>query len=276
MPRVYSGRDCGKFIEPLIRNARRRLWIVSPYISREYAELLVEKAHQGVDVRVVTCDVDESRDAIRVLRLGVGRVLVLLGVVTLAVFVAANIMHFAGLRGVDSATLAISGLLAIVCNLLLLILNPRLWLAMLCATVAIAIALSNYLKIPLLRLLLNAVIIYQGYASAAALIALSMHRPRIALVTYPSASPKTVSRAIPISSTVGYSTTYQPSKPQLKIVPPERMVHSKIYIGDDIAIVGSANLTHAGLWRNYETITIFEGEEVREVEKMFLEIWNSV
>ncbi|NPA96392.1 MAG: hypothetical protein GXO32_02170 [Crenarchaeota archaeon] len=99
MPRVYSGRDCGRFIEPLIRNARRRLWIVSPYISREYAEILVEKARQGVDVRVVTCDVEESRDAIRVLRLGMGKLLALLGVATLAVFTLANIMHFAGMKG---------------------------------------------------------------------------------------------------------------------------------------------------------------------------------
>ncbi|NPA96393.1 MAG: NgoFVII family restriction endonuclease [Crenarchaeota archaeon] len=147
---------------------------------------------------------------------------------------------------------------------------------MLCAAVAIAIALSSYFKAPLLRLLLNTVIIYQGYAGAAALIALSMRRSRIAkLAAYPSASPKVVSRTIPISSTVGYSTTYQPPRPQLKIVPPERMIHSKIYIGDDTAIVGSANLTKAGLWRNYETITIFEGDEVKEIEKMFLEIWSA-
>ncbi len=39
-----------------IRSAKKRVWVVTPWLSPEYARLLVEKASEGVDVRVYTTD----------------------------------------------------------------------------------------------------------------------------------------------------------------------------------------------------------------------------
>lgn len=44
-----------------IEGARERVWIMSPWISAENAQLLVKKAREGVDVRVFTTDDLENR-----------------------------------------------------------------------------------------------------------------------------------------------------------------------------------------------------------------------
>lgn len=41
-------------LEEKILNARRRVWVVSPYLSRETCSMLLELALRGVDVRLVT------------------------------------------------------------------------------------------------------------------------------------------------------------------------------------------------------------------------------
>jgi len=51
---TITGRGSGKSVEEAIKSAKRRIYIVSPYISSEYAKLLLRKAINGVEVFVVT------------------------------------------------------------------------------------------------------------------------------------------------------------------------------------------------------------------------------
>ncbi len=67
MARSYTGRDVGRVLEPLLRGARRRLWVCSPYLSPEYTRLLAGKAREGVDVRLVTSDAPSNAAALEAL-----------------------------------------------------------------------------------------------------------------------------------------------------------------------------------------------------------------
>ncbi|HEC96287.1 MAG TPA: hypothetical protein ENI59_01245, partial [Euryarchaeota archaeon] len=51
---TVTGRKSGKIVENAIKNAKRRIYVVSPYISSDYAKLLLRKALDGVEVFVVT------------------------------------------------------------------------------------------------------------------------------------------------------------------------------------------------------------------------------
>jgi phosphatidylserine/phosphatidylglycerophosphate/cardiolipin synthase-like enzyme len=54
--------------------------------------------------------------------------------------------------------------------------------------------------------------------------------------------------------------------------------HAKLYIFDDAALVGSANLTDAGMMANREGVVCFERDEdqetIEEVRLLFAELWN--
>ena len=54
----------------------------------------------------------------------------------------------------------------------------------------------------------------------------------------------------------------------------ERFIHAKIYAKDEYAVVGSANLTESGLWKNAEHIVIFEGEEAEQIVSDFETLYN--
>ncbi len=60
----------------------------------------------------------------------------------------------------------------------------------------------------------------------------------------------------------------------VRVYQESRMAHSKIYVVDDVAVTGSANLTRSGLWRNLKTIIVHEDPEAEEVAGQFLEIWE--
>ncbi len=51
---IKIGKGIGNILEGEIHDAKRRLWIVSPWISEHYALLLVKKCNNGVDVRLIT------------------------------------------------------------------------------------------------------------------------------------------------------------------------------------------------------------------------------
>ena len=54
-------------------------------------------------------------------------------------------------------------------------------------------------------------------------------------------------------------------------------IHAKMYLADGRhAIVGSANLTHSGLWRNIEHVMIAENiNEVNMIERDYQKLWQS-
>lgn len=55
-----------------------------------------------------------------------------------------------------------------------------------------------------------------------------------------------------------------------------RFVHEKLYIGKDIAIVGSANLTYNGMHRNVEHIDVIRDENrIKQLKQHFESLWSS-
>ncbi len=70
-------------------------------------------------------------------------------------------------------------------------------------------------------------------------------------------------------------TGREASNVKLKI--PSRFVHAKMYIGSDMAIQGSANLTFKGMHKNVEHVEVIEDlEKIKELEKQFWNLWNGV
>ena len=57
---VVSRKGAGKEIVEAIENAKKRIWVCSPFISSRYANILVRKALAGVDVKVVTSPKNDS------------------------------------------------------------------------------------------------------------------------------------------------------------------------------------------------------------------------
>ncbi len=56
---------------------------------------------------------------------------------------------------------------------------------------------------------------------------------------------------------------------------PRRFVHAKMYISDDMAITGSANLTYKGTHKNVEQINItYSKESIDGLRKQFWELWK--
>jgi len=52
--KTYSGKDVGKYIEPALEKAKKRIIVISPWISKKYLDLLIQKAREGVKVIIVT------------------------------------------------------------------------------------------------------------------------------------------------------------------------------------------------------------------------------
>jgi phosphatidylserine/phosphatidylglycerophosphate/cardiolipin synthase-like enzyme len=67
---------------------------------------------------------------------------------------------------------------------------------------------------------------------------------------------------------------WAPPPLDIKIVD-ERFIHAKIYCFDGVyAVVGSANLTEAGFFKNVEHIVIFKNtEDVERIENDFGQLW---
>lgn len=56
----------------------------------------------------------------------------------------------------------------------------------------------------------------------------------------------------------------------------DRFVHEKLYIGSDIAIVGSANLTYNGMHRNIEHIDVVrEKDKISKLRSHFESLWHN-
>lgn len=65
---IRIGKGIGDTLESEIHDAKRRLWIVSPWISERYAFLLAKKCDNGVDVRLITTNDYTNKGHARALR----------------------------------------------------------------------------------------------------------------------------------------------------------------------------------------------------------------
>jgi len=60
--KISFGRAVGHILEDLIGSAKQRIYIVSPWVSPKYAELLLKKKEKGCDVFLVTTnDISNSQ-----------------------------------------------------------------------------------------------------------------------------------------------------------------------------------------------------------------------
>jgi len=51
---IYMGRGSGKKIQESIENAKRRIWVMSPYISPETVNILFDKYDRDVNIKIFT------------------------------------------------------------------------------------------------------------------------------------------------------------------------------------------------------------------------------
>ncbi len=66
------------------------------------------------------------------------------------------------------------------------------------------------------------------------------------------------------------------SRNSIRLKIPHKFVHAKMYITENGAILGSANLTFRGMHDNVEHIEVVsDPDKIKSLEKQFWEIWNS-
>ncbi len=57
---------------------------------------------------------------------------------------------------------------------------------------------------------------------------------------------------------------------------PKTFIHAKLYISENAAMTGSANLTYRGMHKNIEQIEIIRSEEgIRRLRQEFMRLWDS-
>lgn len=66
--RTYCGSTAGSSLEPILWNARESIWIISPWLGKYYAERLASLAQEGIEVRIVTSNVDYNRESLEVIK----------------------------------------------------------------------------------------------------------------------------------------------------------------------------------------------------------------
>lgn len=73
---------------------------------------------------------------------------------------------------------------------------------------------------------------------------------------------------------VAYSLLHR-NRIYLKV--PKEFVHVKMYVGDSVAVEGSANLTYAGMHKNIETVRLIrDAKEIEALKRQFWTLWNSL
>ncbi|MCW4000067.1 MAG: phospholipase D-like domain-containing protein [Candidatus Bathyarchaeota archaeon] len=66
--KTFSGTNAGSVLLPLFEKAQDSVWVVSPWLSKQYAEFLVQLSRRGLEVRLITSKVDTNLQALDVLR----------------------------------------------------------------------------------------------------------------------------------------------------------------------------------------------------------------
>jgi len=66
--RTHVGRGAGAFIEPRLFTAEKFAWVCSPWISPSFAQRMVDLAKKGVEVRIITSEVEENKEMLKILK----------------------------------------------------------------------------------------------------------------------------------------------------------------------------------------------------------------
>ena len=80
--------------------------------------------------------------------------------------------------------------------------------------------------------------------------------------------------AVALTLIIGYFTSVTGNR-NISLVIPKRFVHAKMYISENEAISGSANLTYRGMRRNVEIIEIMHDKDsVESMRRTFWKMWK--
>lgn len=66
--KTYCDSNAGSQIEPVLWNARESVWIISPWLGKDYAEGLASLSQKGIEVRIITSYVDFNIESIEILK----------------------------------------------------------------------------------------------------------------------------------------------------------------------------------------------------------------
>ena len=66
--KTYCGSTAGSLLEPILWNAQESIWIISPWIGNYYAERLASLVEKGVEVRIITSNVDYNKESLSILQ----------------------------------------------------------------------------------------------------------------------------------------------------------------------------------------------------------------
>ncbi|MDQ1281492.1 MAG: Cardiolipin synthase [Thermoproteota archaeon] len=66
--KTYSGPNAGSVIIPVLENAQEYLWIISPWLGKEYAKRLSHLSQKGVEVRIITSNVDYNIESLEIFK----------------------------------------------------------------------------------------------------------------------------------------------------------------------------------------------------------------
>jgi hypothetical protein len=66
--KTYCASNAGSQIEPVLWNARESVWIISPWLGKDYAERLAFLSQKGIEVRIITSYVDSNIESIEILK----------------------------------------------------------------------------------------------------------------------------------------------------------------------------------------------------------------
>jgi hypothetical protein len=66
--KTYCGSNAGSQILPVLWNARESIWIISPWLGKDYAEQLASLSQKGIQVRIITSHNDFNVESIEILK----------------------------------------------------------------------------------------------------------------------------------------------------------------------------------------------------------------
>ncbi|MBP1450159.1 MAG: hypothetical protein JZD41_09265, partial [Thermoproteus sp.] len=238
---IIFGKEIGDILVKAIRGAANRVMISSPWIGRGYAEMLVEKALEGVVVRVVTSDRDDNE----------GR------------FLATIAEHYRE-EELKKAEEAVEELKH----------RERAAKSAMRRNIALTAIATVLAVVASIRF---AVYAHYLYVLAGSLTSLSIFfyfagKRRIKIIGEKLAEAEANFKMVKES----VMADREKIKRNLSVlIAPKDVafVHAKLYIVDGRAWIGSPNLTWSGMHENYEVLVEVD---VNDAEEVFTELWNMV
>jgi len=271
--KTVSGQGVGREIINAIKGAKRRIFIISPYISSDYAKLLLEKAKNGVNVKVITSK-GRRTFSTAILSIYSGKI----SDRDLTMFEAHRRRRLRLMTTLITVYFFLLVLMLVSMNNLIPDISQPLFYGSLVAIAAIASTITYFID------LRYAVVLVLGALILALMLGVILKGPSIYAyviaifqILYPIGI---VMSYIKWSSARTYKGIIEEFGAPKKLIEirfassGEKFIHSKIYIIDDVGFSGSVNLTFKSINKNVETITRYEGEDIEELERQFSEIWS--